>query len=448
MQTIDNSVEEKTSMMQGSLLNQEKPFLLPPDFQPTQWDITIPCGWVKSKEHSGNARFLEMCDQQLENYEMCTSKVERSIVIHRIVLAVMAGSPSQTGFVNRDKKTGRWHFIGMTRARERVGYVLRRAIKDKKAKAEKIKRGEPIEPKKKSRKSKGTAATSTTTGGKKQEQTGIAWRVPASKLAVTTTESKTNAAGATSKVLAMRRRKLPFGLVNNKLLFGAEGTEQASKRQRIMPTISLSEKDDSKTSPPPSDVISEALSIAGPTSADLTPPALSAATATTSSLLSGTTSSLFGSSPSGLSSSLYSKLANSAGPKDIYLEAAIREHAAMRESAALRELALREQAASAVIKERIALRDAMQARLALQEESILRERIKMHEEAAQRERLALQERLSKRVAEKPDMSVAEALAAAKAKKEDSAATAGAFLTPAQRAAAISALLGPHSLYNL
>src|SRR5210317_1250391 len=47
----NSSLEYKTSMMQSSLLNQEKPFLLPPDFQPSKWDITIPCGWVKSKEH-------------------------------------------------------------------------------------------------------------------------------------------------------------------------------------------------------------------------------------------------------------------------------------------------------------------------------------------------------------------------------------------------------------
>jgi len=88
-------------VIEGGLLNQEKPYLLPPDFQPSKWDITIPCGWVKSKEHSGNARFLEYCEQQLENYEKCTTKVERSVVIHKIVLSVMAGSPTQTGFVNR-----------------------------------------------------------------------------------------------------------------------------------------------------------------------------------------------------------------------------------------------------------------------------------------------------------------------------------------------------------
>ena len=51
MQSINDSLEQKASMMQGGLLNQEKPFLLPPDFQPSKWDITIPCGWVKSKEH-------------------------------------------------------------------------------------------------------------------------------------------------------------------------------------------------------------------------------------------------------------------------------------------------------------------------------------------------------------------------------------------------------------
>jgi len=354
-----------------------------------------------------------MCEQQLENYEKCTSKVERSTVIHRIVLSVMAGSPSQTGFVNRDKATGRWHFIGMTRARERVGYVLRRAIADKKANKEKAKLGVPSLEKKKKKTTKKAKNQVT----KKQEQTGIAWHVAPRKLSASS-DKQLDATAA--KSLAMRRRKLPIGLTNSKmsslLSSNQEEKEPQQKRQKT-----CAKEDDTLQSA----VLSQALSIAKPSAAEISFP-LGAAAASSSLLRRA---SLLGSTTSGLSSSLY-------GKHDIYLEAAIREH--LSESSAIRELALRERAADAVLRERIALREraAMQERLALQEETMLRERIKMHEDAALRERLALQERLNQRKAQ--DKPVTKAL-----QKKTSEAT----LPSSSSLSAAQALTGASSLYS-
>lgn len=347
-----------------------------------------------------------MCQQQLDNYEKCATKVERSVVIHRIVLTVMAGSPTQTGFVNRDKTTGRWHFIGMTRARERVGYVLRRAISDKKAKREKAKNGETevASPKKKttspSKKKKNSAK-------KQQEKSGIASSVASpSKI-----DAEGDPASAAAKSLAMRRRKLPIGLTRKTSASSLEMEQDDPKRRRTFPETTASPPASPKeaVSAQQSAGLNQAIAIAKPSAAEIASDSgIARPTAAYSMGASSTTAAalrLPGSAS--FSPSLYAGLAAAAGAagggaNDIYLEAAIREHAswrersAIRESAALRELSLREQAADAILRERIAMREhaSIRERLALHEDAMMRERIALHEDAILRERLALQERFA------------------------------------------------------
>ncbi|CAJ1966011.1 unnamed protein product [Cylindrotheca closterium] len=401
--------------MQGGLLNQEKPFPLPADFEPSKWDITIPCGWVKSKEHSGNARFLELCQQQLENYEKCTTKVERSVVIHRIVLTVMAGSPTQTGFVNRDKATGRWHFIGMTRARERVGYVLRRAIADKKAKREKANMGEEVIAAAAASSSKTTTPSKKSKADKKQQQSGLVFP---GKL------DSAEADAANAKSMASRRRKLPIGFARSKTTScsssSSSGEEEDSpKRRRTLPVsnvpfqriVGSGDANNATTHTVGGKAaLKEAIAIAKPSAAE-----------------TGIARPLAAYPPA--VSSLFPSATN-----DIYLEAAIREHAALRErqsassreNAALRELAAwGGQTADAVLRERMAMREhaTIRERLAFHEDAILRERLALHENAALRGQFSLHDRLgmgqqgdetNAATTNFPKTSMADALAAVKA----------------------------------
>eukprot|EP00980_Cylindrotheca_fusiformis_P023902 scaffold11153_cov85-Cylindrotheca_fusiformis.AAC.4 len=46
----------------------------------------------------------------------------------------MACSPTRTGFVRQDKESGRWFFIGIEKAKDKIGHALRKACQKQKPK--------------------------------------------------------------------------------------------------------------------------------------------------------------------------------------------------------------------------------------------------------------------------------------------------------------------------
>ena len=99
---------------------------LPVDFQPDCWSVI--CGRGKKVfNHVGNRRFRALCDQNLEKYAACKSKIEKSVIVMSIVDRIREGSKNG-GLVKRDKVSGRWFEVGDSAAREKVGQQLREAL--------------------------------------------------------------------------------------------------------------------------------------------------------------------------------------------------------------------------------------------------------------------------------------------------------------------------------
>ncbi|CAJ1940803.1 unnamed protein product [Cylindrotheca closterium] len=105
-------------------------FELPEDFCPSEYDVV--CSWARQNFTSaGNKRLREIIVINTSAYKKAKSKIEKGKIIDGIVDNVVAASPSKTGFVKRDKGSGRWMFIGLDKAKDKVGHALRQAAKDR-----------------------------------------------------------------------------------------------------------------------------------------------------------------------------------------------------------------------------------------------------------------------------------------------------------------------------
>lgn len=60
-----------------------------------------------------------------------STKTEKGHVIIDIVERIRRDSPSGVGLVRQDKKTGRWFYIGLEKAKDKVGHALRKASLEK-----------------------------------------------------------------------------------------------------------------------------------------------------------------------------------------------------------------------------------------------------------------------------------------------------------------------------
>lgn len=65
--------------------------------------------------------------QQAPRYKEAKTKEGKGSIIVGIVKSMISSSPTNSGFVRQDKETGRWYFIGMEKAKDKIGHALRKA---------------------------------------------------------------------------------------------------------------------------------------------------------------------------------------------------------------------------------------------------------------------------------------------------------------------------------
>jgi hypothetical protein len=91
--------------------------LLPEAFASGPMDVICARG-KRAFNHSGNQRFRAMIDSRLVEYSKATSKLEKSVIVSKVVNSVRGASP-EGGFVKQ--KGGNWYEVGDHIAREKIG---------------------------------------------------------------------------------------------------------------------------------------------------------------------------------------------------------------------------------------------------------------------------------------------------------------------------------------
>lgn len=76
----------------------------------------------KALNHSGNVRFRALIDGSLEEYSTCKTKLEKSLIVSKVVDAVRQASP-YGGFIKQFD--GVWYEVGDHTAREKTGQSFR-----------------------------------------------------------------------------------------------------------------------------------------------------------------------------------------------------------------------------------------------------------------------------------------------------------------------------------
>jgi hypothetical protein len=98
---------------------------LPVSFEPTNFDVL--CGRGKgSYNRPGNRRFRAIVQQHTDEYQ-ASSKVDKTMVLNRIMNLVQAQNEGTTRFVKRGKD-GLFTVISDDLAREKVGHAIRETI--------------------------------------------------------------------------------------------------------------------------------------------------------------------------------------------------------------------------------------------------------------------------------------------------------------------------------
>lgn len=91
-------------------------------FKPSDYDVV--CGRGKgSYNRPGNKRFRQMIRQHLPAYQAAKSKVDKSIVLNRIMDQVRSQNNGSARFVKLQDKV--WCEISDEQAREKIGHTLR-----------------------------------------------------------------------------------------------------------------------------------------------------------------------------------------------------------------------------------------------------------------------------------------------------------------------------------
>jgi hypothetical protein len=99
---------------------------LPASFQPTNLDVV--CGRGKgSYNRPGNRRFRAIVQQHTDEYQGARSKMEKTMVLNRIMDRVQAQNQGTTMFL-KVGKDGLFTVISDDNAREKVGHAIRESI--------------------------------------------------------------------------------------------------------------------------------------------------------------------------------------------------------------------------------------------------------------------------------------------------------------------------------
>lgn len=80
---------------------------------------------------AGNRMLRELILQYVPSYLKASTKTEKGHVIVDIVERLRRDSPTGVGLVRQNKKTGRWSYIGLEKAKDKIGHALRKASLEK-----------------------------------------------------------------------------------------------------------------------------------------------------------------------------------------------------------------------------------------------------------------------------------------------------------------------------
>jgi hypothetical protein len=76
---------------------------------------------------AGNRRLRDIIAQNVPLYKKAKTKTDKGKIIIELCEQLIISSPSQTGFVKLDPKSGQWIFIGYEKSKDKVGHALRKA---------------------------------------------------------------------------------------------------------------------------------------------------------------------------------------------------------------------------------------------------------------------------------------------------------------------------------
>lgn len=96
------------------------------DFAPGEYDVV--CGRGKgSYNRPGNMHFRAIVRDHIDEYLAARSKIDKSLVLNKIIEEVREQDEGRARFVKQDK-AGKWIEIGNEVAREKCGHAIREAI--------------------------------------------------------------------------------------------------------------------------------------------------------------------------------------------------------------------------------------------------------------------------------------------------------------------------------
>mmetsp|Transcript_9318 Transcript_9318/g.12513 ORF Transcript_9318/g.12513 Transcript_9318/m.12513 type:complete len:193 (+) Transcript_9318:77-655(+) len=126
-------------MCQQKGRNSKITSMLPHNFIPSSCDII--CGKGKDcYDHIGNKWFRHIVSLYIDEYLAAGENKFKKIKIVSAIFNKVQESGNNTGFVSKDRRSGEWRAVSVTRAREKIGHELRIIVSRREKKAEKSKK--------------------------------------------------------------------------------------------------------------------------------------------------------------------------------------------------------------------------------------------------------------------------------------------------------------------
>ena len=118
--------------------------VLPKDYSPGYFTVIVGRG-KKGLLHKGNARLNRLVVDRLRDYDKSADKLEKSILLRRIVRQIRGDNNDGVGFVRYDKKTDRWQELTETTSRVAVAQSFRDAVGESYKSSKKVKQIKHLE---------------------------------------------------------------------------------------------------------------------------------------------------------------------------------------------------------------------------------------------------------------------------------------------------------------
>jgi hypothetical protein len=120
------STKNKSIMPSSSTNDKKTARILPEEFAPGPDQVIIGRG-KRCATHEGNLRFRNIVKAELKNYMSTCNKVEKSIILLRVMRQVQRSNKHKIGFVKQDINTGRWMELSDFASRVAVAQAFRDA---------------------------------------------------------------------------------------------------------------------------------------------------------------------------------------------------------------------------------------------------------------------------------------------------------------------------------